>query len=102
MNASKLIMLMGIIVSLVAVLMGTIWLPQSHETLEKMAERLGIRESPLWSPPMPDYEITSSKGNSIARILPGFVAALLVLGLTFVIGKGIRKNSRRGLKSLVK
>jgi hypothetical protein len=98
MNGSKLVIHMGIIVSLMAVLIGTIWLPQSHETLEEIAERLGIRESPLWSPPMPDYEITSLKGNSIARILLGFVAALLVLGVTFVIGKGLRKNSRRGLK----
>lgn len=43
---------------------------------------------------MPDYEITSSKGNSIVRILPGFVAALFVLGLTFIIGKGIRAKTR--------
>jgi len=98
MNGSKLVILVGIIVSLMAVLIGTIWLSQSYETLEEIAERLKIRESPLWSPPVPDYELTSSKGNSIARILLGFVAALLVLGLTFVVGKGIRKNGGEGLK----
>jgi hypothetical protein len=45
MNGSKLVILTGIIVSLMAVLIGIIWLPQSHETLEKMAERLGIRDA---------------------------------------------------------
>jgi hypothetical protein len=81
--------LAGIIVSLIFVIVGTVWLSLSAETLDEIAERFGAVESAIWTPPLPDYEIPGLKGSIQANIAVGIVFTLAVLFITFGVGKAL-------------
>lgn len=86
--------LAGTIVSLVFVAVGSAWLSFSAETLDEIAERLGATESPVWTPPIPDYEIPGLEGNVQANIAVGVAFTLVVLGVTFAVGRSLRSSRK--------
>lgn len=84
--------LAGIIVSLVFVGVGAAWLSFSAETLDEIAERLGATESPVWIPPIPDYEIPGLEGNVQANTAVGIAFTIVVLGVTLAVGRALRSS----------
>lgn len=94
MKEAKRMIIIGVIISSVFVTIGSAWLSPSAETLDEIAERFGATETPVWTPPIPDYEIPGLEGSIVANIAVGATFTLLVLGVVFVVGKALR--SRRG------
>lgn len=90
MNESKKLLTAGIIASAVFVVIGCVWLSLSVETLDQVAEQFGLSESPVWTPPLPDYEIPGLEGNVIANVLVGILFTLVVLGVTLAVGKALK------------
>ena len=80
----------GTVIAFVFVGIGCVWLSFSAETLDAVAENLGASESPVWAPPIPDYEILGLQGNLIANIAVGLIFTVVILGITLVIGKCLR------------
>ncbi|MGB9658917.1 MAG: hypothetical protein ACPLY9_00120 [Nitrososphaerales archaeon] len=80
----------GIIVSIIFVIIGCVYLSLSQETLDKVAEEFGLSDSPLWVPPLPDYELPGLKGNIFANIAIGIVSTVLILAFTLAVGKALR------------
>jgi hypothetical protein len=76
-----------VLLSLLFVTVGTVWFSYSAETLDEVAGQFGVVESRVWNPPLPDYEIPSLKGNVLADIIVGFVFVIVILGVTFAVGK---------------
>lgn len=90
MGKNRRMILVGIIVSIIFVGIGSAWLSLSAETLDEIAERLGAEEHRLWSPPMPDYEIPGLEGSIVVNIAVAVIFMLVVLGVTFAVGKYLR------------
>jgi hypothetical protein len=90
MNKSKKLLIVGIIISALFVIIGCIWLSLSAETLDEVAELFGASEFTLWTPPIPDYEIPGLEGNLAANITIGILFTLLILGITFAVGKALK------------
>ena len=87
MNRDRNLVLARLLVIVIAVLVGSIWLARSTETLDKVAERFGAKESPIWNPPLPDYEAPGFEGNTVLNVLIGIVFGLVVFGVTMSIGR---------------
>jgi hypothetical protein len=87
-------MLLGIILSFVFVVVGAVWLSQSQETLDKVAEHFGATASPIWNPPIPDYEIPGFEGNPLMNVVTGTVFTLLVLAVAFIVGKSLKAKAK--------
>jgi hypothetical protein len=83
-----------ILVSLLFVAIGAVWLSYSAETLDEVAERFGAVESRIWNPPLPNYEIPNLQGNVLAGIAVGFVFVMVILGVTFAVGKLLAHANR--------
>lgn len=79
----------GIILSLLFVVVGVVWFSYSAETLDEVAGHFGASESRPWNPPIPDYEIPGFEGNLTANIIVGFAFTLVILAVTFVVGKSL-------------
>ncbi len=90
MNGSKKLLIVGIIISAFFVIIGCVWLSLSAETLDEVAEHFGASESPVWTPPIPDYEIHGLEGNLAANITIGILFTSLILGVTFAVGKALK------------
>jgi len=83
-----------VVLSLLFVTIGAVWLSYSAETLDEVAGKFEVVESRLWNAPFPDYEIPNLRGNVLANIIVGFVFAMVILGVTFTVGK-LLVHSRR-------
>jgi len=94
MRKDKSLILIGIIISVFFVIVGAVWLSQSAETLDEVAEHFGVGATSIWNPPIPDYEISGYEGNIPMNITVGIVFTLLVFGVTLVVGKGLRAPMR--------
>ncbi|MCP8305443.1 MAG: hypothetical protein H3Z50_08285 [archaeon] len=90
MDRDRRILMIGVITSIIFVTVGCLWLSSSAETLDEVAERFGAQDLPLWSAPLPDYEIPGLEGNALVDIVLGIGATLLILGLSFVMGKALK------------
>ena len=88
--------LIGIIVSLTFVITGTIWLSHSDETLDRVARQIGAKESPIWNPPIPNYELPGYGRNAIISVLVGFISAVFVLGVSLIVGRALKKGTNAG------
>jgi len=84
----------GILISIVFVVLGTVWLSLSVETFDEIAELLGASESPVWSPPIPDYEIPGLEGNVGTNIAVGIVFTLAVFGVVLAVGRFLSPSRR--------
>ena len=92
MSDSRKLLIAGIVASIIFVVIGVFWLSLSAESLDKVAEEFGKSESPVWAPPIPDYEILGLEGNAVTKVAVGLAFTLFVLGVTFVAGKALRKK----------
>lgn len=92
--SSKSLIAACIVLSLLFVTTGAVWFSYSAETLDEVAGQFGIVESRIWNPPFPDYEIPSLKGNVLAGIIVGFVFVMVILGVTFAVGRFLVRTSR--------
>ena len=90
---NKRIFMVGMMVSIIFVILGCVWLSLSSETLDEVAEHFGASESPVWTPPIPDYEIPGLEGNRVTAIIVGITFTLLTLGVTLVVGKTLKSKS---------
>lgn len=90
---NRRIFMVGMMVSVIFVIMGCVWLSLSAETLDEVAEHFGASESPVWAPPIPDYEIPGLEGNMMTAIVVGIAFSLLTLGVTLVAGKALRSKT---------
>jgi len=89
------IILVGMVVSIIFVVAGCAWLSFSSEKLDEIAEHFGAQESPIWTPPIPDYEIPGLEGNIVVNIALGIFFTLVVLGVVLMVGKGLRAGSKK-------
>lgn len=92
----KRLLAVGILFSMVFVAVGVIWLSNSAETLDQVAEQFGASTSPVWTPPIPEYEVPGFQGNLALDMVVGIVFTLLILALTIGIGKGLLLLKRKG------
>lgn len=92
MNKNVRILAIGILISMIFVAVGCIWLSFSAETLDEIAEMFGASESPLWTPPFPDYELPGFEGNVAMNIVIGIVFTLMTLAVAFAVGKALKRR----------
>jgi len=85
----------GLVLSIAFVIVGVFGFSNSAETLDEVAEHFGATESPVWSPPIPDYEIHGFEGNGTANIVIGIVFTVVVLVSTYAIGKSLQSFKSR-------
>jgi len=95
MTGDRRLILVGITLSIIFVVAGCVWLSISSERLDEIAEHFGAPESPIFTPPIPDYEIPGLEGNILVNIALGIFFTLVVLGITLVVGKGLRATSKK-------
>lgn len=89
---SKKMLAIGLIASVAFVVVGCVLLATSAETLDKIAEELGASETPLWNPPIPDYELPGFEGNLAVSIIIGVAFTLIVFAAALGAGKALRKR----------
>jgi len=90
MSDSRKMIMVGAVVALIFVAVGSIWLSVSAETLDKVAEDFGAEDKALWRPPIPDYEIPGFEGVVPVKILVGIAFTFVVLGAAFLAGRALR------------
>ncbi len=95
MGENRRMILVGTIASIIFVAIGSACLSLSAETLDEIAERFAAKEFHLWTPPMPDYEIPGLEGNIVANTAVGVIFTLVVLGVTFAVGKYLRSSKTK-------
>ncbi|MBX5321251.1 MAG: PDGLE domain-containing protein [Candidatus Bathyarchaeota archaeon] len=63
--------------------------------LETVAETLGVEETePFWKGLMPDYMLPTVDNPYMSTLFAGFCGILLVLVLSFALGKALSKPSQ--------
>jgi hypothetical protein len=87
--------LTGVIISLAIVVVGTVWLSISAETLDEIAEHFGASESSVWIPLLPDYEVPGFEGNLQTNIVVGMISTLVVLLISYGVGLALRSSEKR-------
>ncbi len=87
------LVVIGLIISLVFVIIGTFWFSYSNETLDVIAERFNASESNIWTPLFPDYEIPGFKGNLVMNVFLGAVFTILIFAITLVMGKILKHGN---------
>jgi len=83
----------GVVFAAGFVMVGVLVLSMSAETLDEVAEKFGVGESPIYEPPLPDYELPGFEGNAAVNILLGMTFTLLTLLVTFLIGKALKSKN---------
>jgi protein-S-isoprenylcysteine O-methyltransferase Ste14 len=78
--------IVGLIVALVFVLVGTFLLSYSMETLDRQAEQLGAEEHLIYEPPFPDYAIPGIDSVWGALAI-GVAGTLLLFGIGLAAAK---------------
>ena len=89
-SKNKKTVIVGLVVALIFVLVGTFVFSYSMETLDKQAEQLGAEENPVYEPPFPDYTIAGLE-STWSALLIGITSTLLL----FVLSVGVAKILRR-------
>jgi len=92
MSECRKLLIIGVTISIVFVVVGSVWLSLSSETLEEIARSFGASESYVWPPPVPNYEIPGLEGNVVASITVGLVSTLIILGITYFVGRSLRSQ----------
>jgi ABC-type phosphate transport system permease subunit len=93
-NKNQKTIIVGLVVALIFVLVGTFVFSYSMETLDKQAEQLGAEEKPVYEPPFPDYSI-GGLDNVWGALIIGIASTLLL----FIVGFGVAKilNKKKSL-----
>jgi len=94
-SGARTVLLTGMVVSIIFVIIGVFWLSYSMETLDHVAEGFGASDSPIWNPPIPNYEIHGLEGNLLSNTIVGVVFTLVTLAITFAVGKCLRSSKTK-------
>ena len=90
MTRSMRLVAVGLAFAVVFVSVGVLVLSMSAETLDEVAEKFGVRESPVYRPPLLNYEVPGFEGNAAVSVVLGIIFTLLTLLVTFAVGKALR------------
>lgn len=85
--SNKTLIAAFILLSALFVTIGVVWLSYSAETLYAVAQLFGVSERGMWNPPMPGYEMPGLEGHNLADIIIGLGFVLVILVVTFAVGK---------------
>jgi hypothetical protein len=83
---NKKTIIVGLAVAFIFVLVGVFCFSYAMETLDVKAEELGVQESPIYEPPLPDYVIPGFD-NEWGALLLGIASTALL----FVAGLAVAK-----------
>jgi len=89
MTQNKKMLIVGMVISIIFVVVGSMFLSLSAETLDEVAEKFGASELTLWNPPIPDYSITGLEESWGLNVAIGVVFSLLVFGVLYLLGKAL-------------
>lgn len=76
-------------ISIIAVVVGSVFASYAYEPLDKSAEQLGLKAESLFEAPFPEYSIpglSPELGGILSGILGVFVILLIFLMVRFVVG----------------
>ncbi|HYO84628.1 MAG TPA: PDGLE domain-containing protein, partial [Bryobacteraceae bacterium] len=75
--------------------MGFVLASAAPDTLEKMAEQLGIaeRETAATSAPMPDYRFAGIESDALARAAAGLSGLAMVFAVTTAASRLLRRRA---------
>lgn len=77
----------GLALSIIFVVVGTLFLSYAMETLDVMAEELGIFGENLLASPFPEYVVLGYEDNVPVSIALGVASTLLLFGVAWGVGK---------------
>lgn len=82
--------LYGLLIALTFVILGTFLLYESNETLDVVAERLGVVGNNILTAPFPEYSVPwfDSVWASLAL---GMISTIAIFALTYAVGKLLLK-----------
>lgn len=83
----KRVVAIGLAASILFVIVGTLFLSYAMETLDVMAEELGIFGENLLASPFPEYVILGHEDNVAASIALGVASTLLLFAVAWGVGK---------------
>ncbi len=83
-------MLYGLIIAVIFVITGTFILHESRETLDLVAERLGLEVANMLPAPFPDYTVPGFESIWVVVTL-GVLSTLVIFVVTYGIGKLLAK-----------
>lgn len=87
---------MGIVTAVLLAVVGVLWLSGSMETLDRVAELLGVKGLTLWNPLFPDYILPGHEGNVEATLVLGVTSTLIVFGAAYLLGRLLIAKRRKG------
>ncbi|MCQ5377360.1 MAG: hypothetical protein NO516_04835, partial [Candidatus Methanomethylicia archaeon] len=83
----KRLVAIGLVASILFVVVGTLFLSYAMETLDVMAEELGIFGENLLASPFPEYVILGYEDNVAASIALGVASTFLLFAVAWGVGK---------------
>ncbi|MEM2002291.1 MAG: hypothetical protein QXT77_06585 [Candidatus Methanomethylicaceae archaeon] len=82
--------LYGLIIALTFVILGTFVLYESNETLDMVAEQLGVIGNNILTAPFPEYSVPWFDSIWISLVL-GMISTIAIFALTYAVGKLLLK-----------
>lgn len=87
--------LYGLIIAVIFVIAGTFILYESNETLDIVAESLGLEGINMFPAPFPDYTVPGLD-NIWAVLTLGILSTLVIFAVAYGIGKLLAKIKTKG------
>ncbi|MEM2058366.1 MAG: hypothetical protein QXO76_08975, partial [Thermoproteota archaeon] len=82
--------LYGLIIALTFVILGTFVLYESNETLDMVAEQLGVIGNNILTAPFPEYSVPWFDTVWTSLVL-GMISTIAIFALTYAVGKLLLK-----------
>jgi hypothetical protein len=89
----KRTILIGLLVAVIFVAIGTFLFSYAMETLDVAAEELGATTQIVINAPLPDYVVPGFEDNIIVNLMLGIASTLLIFGVTYGVGKLLPKRN---------
>jgi ABC-type phosphate transport system permease subunit len=84
----------GIAVALIFVVVGSFVLSYSMETLDKQADKLGVKEKPVWNAPFADYNVSWLE-NTWGSLIAGAMGVTLLFAISYGVASLLERKNRR-------
>jgi len=81
------VVLAGIAIGALFAIAGVLWLSTSMETLDEIAEQLGVKGFNLWNPLFPDYAVPGHKESVGATLALSLVSIAIVFRAAYLVAK---------------
>lgn len=81
------VVLAGIVIAALFAMMGVLWLSTSKETLDEIAEQLGVKGFSLWNPLFPDYAVPGHEESAGTTLVLSLVSIIMVFCAAYLVGK---------------